>query len=102
MKKTITYITAIIFIAIAGAKAQSSLRPGTSANPPKKSNFFEMREAMNKYFAEHPEEMGKTDDETGGAFSDGAYEKFKRWEYYWESRVTATGEFVSPIVNVNE
>lgn len=102
MKKTITYITAIIFIAIAGAKAQSSLRPGTNANPPQKTNFFEMREAMNKYFAEHPEEMGKTDDETGGAFSDGAYEKFKRWEYYWENHVTASGEFVSPLKNIEE
>ncbi|MCX6275722.1 MAG: hypothetical protein NTV09_11005 [Bacteroidetes bacterium] len=102
MKKTITSITAIFLIAIAGANAQSTLRPGSNTNPPKSSNFFEIRDAMNKYFYAHPEEMRKADEDSPEEISDGAYEKFKRWENYWESRVTATGEFVSPLVNVNE
>ena len=102
MKKTITYIAAILLIALAGAQAQSTLMPGSSANPPKSSNFFEMRDAMNKYFNAHPEKMRKADEDTPKEISDGMYEKFKRWEYYWEGRVTATGEFVSPLVNVNE
>ncbi len=102
MKKTITYITSFLLFAFAGAQAQSTLQPGSGTDTKKKANFYEMRDAMNNYFITHPEKMHDADEESNGKFADGAYEKFKRWEYYWETRISATGEFVSPLVNINE
>ncbi|MEO8085851.1 MAG: T9SS type A sorting domain-containing protein [Bacteroidota bacterium] len=103
MKKVITCIISFFLIAFVSTQAQSTLRPGSGTSK-KGSNFFEMRDAMNKYFSEHPEEMriAGHEDESKPEFEDGAYEKFKRWEYYWQTRISSTGEFVSPLINLNE
>ena len=47
----------------------------------KRTNFFEIQEAFNQYWA------GKTPQKGQG------YKQFKRWEYFWQSRVDSLGSF---------
>lgn len=44
-------------------------------------NFFEMRDAFNTYWEGRTVEKGK------------GYKPFRRWEWYWETRVDANGNF---------
>ena len=50
------------------------------------SNFFDIVEEANNYFAESdiPEEQ---------LYSDNEYIRFKRWEWYWRSRINEDGSF---------
>jgi len=52
-------------------------------------NFYEIQKAFNDYYKANPDELNSDEE------NDGDYEKFKRWEWYWEQRVSATGEFPS-------
>lgn len=49
-------------------------------------NFFETQKAFYEYWKDKPIEKGR------------GYKPFKRWEWYWESRVSKTGEFPSPSI----
>jgi len=50
------------------------------------ANFFETQKAFYEYWKDKPIEKGR------------GYKPFKRWEWYWESRVSKTGEFPSPSI----
>lgn len=50
----------------------------------KNSNFFEKQEAFYEYWDGKEYEKGK------------GYKQFKRWEWFWEQRVDASGEFPAP------
>jgi PKD repeat protein len=54
--------------------------------PEGSGNFHEVRKAFYDYWKDRPIEKGK------------GYKPFKRWEWYWETRVSKTGEFPSPSV----
>ncbi len=88
MKKIqITLILLVVFGI--NASAQSWMKGVTKANP----NFFDIQKA---FYDNYREDTSETDNIVGE--NDGDYEKFKRWEWYWEQRVGRTGEF--PPANV--
>ena len=66
--------------------AQPWMRQITTENP----SFYEIRAAFNEYWKNRPYEKGK------------GYKQFKRWEYYWESRLLANGDFPKSSITVEE
>jgi photosystem II stability/assembly factor-like uncharacterized protein len=52
--------------------------------------FQEIQTAFNEYWKDRPIEKGK------------GYKPFKRWEWYWESRLLPNGEFPSPSITWDE
>ena len=52
------------------------------------SDFFEIQKAFYNYYNAHTR-----DADTGREDNDDEFAKFKRWEYYWETRVDANGNF---------
>lgn len=55
-----------------------------------KPTFQEIQTAFNEYWKDRPIEKGK------------GYKPFKRWEWYWESRLLPNGEFPSPSITWDE
>jgi photosystem II stability/assembly factor-like uncharacterized protein len=55
------------------------------------NNFNTIDSIATKYFKEHPELNFKNQKE-----EDNSYLKYKRWAYYWQSRVNADGTFPDP------
>jgi len=53
-------------------------------------NFYEIQDAFNDYWQDKEYEKGK------------GYKQFKRWEYFWEQRVSPSGEFPSRSQNYRE
>jgi photosystem II stability/assembly factor-like uncharacterized protein len=55
-----------------------------------KPTFQEIQTAFNEYWKDRPIEKGK------------GYKPFKRWEWYWESRLLPNGDFPSPSITWDE
>ncbi|MBX7051164.1 MAG: hypothetical protein K1X54_03920 [Flavobacteriales bacterium] len=53
------------------------------------NNFFDIQQAAETYFNQHETDEG----------SDNAYIKYKRWEWYWKSRIMPDGSFPDLIAN---
>ena len=86
MKKITTLLVVIfLFVTTYRVNAQQWMKSVKTDHP----TFFEIQKAFNDYFKENPEE------ENARKEKDGDVEKYKRWEWYWEQRVSATGEFQS-------
>ena len=83
---------AAILLFLAANMTHAQLRPGNSRPT---NNFF----AIQKKFYET---YGEEKDNHAGETRDGAMEKFKRWEWYWESRVDKYGNFPPANVIINE
>src|SRR5690349_78072 len=73
--------------------AQSS----TKSSKEGKTNFYDIQ---NAFYERHPSQDATSDHEV----TDGEYEKFKRWEWYWEPRVSGmqNGQFPSADILWNE
>ena len=56
---------------------------------PKSTNFFDIQQAFYAHY--DPAHSSEPEDEDGN--KDGEFEKFKRWEWYWQQRVGPTGKF---------
>jgi PKD repeat protein len=53
-------------------------------------NFFEIQQEFETFWKDRPVEKGQ------------GYKQFKRWEYFWEQRVSSTGEFPHSNINLLE
>lgn len=80
-QKTIL-MTAICALGI-NVNAQPWMNDVTDPEP----SFFEIQDAFYSYWKDRPIEKGK------------GYKQFKRWEWYWESRVYADGSFPESSAN---
>lgn len=85
MKKVNFYLI-ILCLVSNFINAQPWMRQITTENP----SFYEIRAAFNEYWKNRPYEKGK------------GYKQFKRWEYYWESRLLANGDFPKSSITVEE
>jgi hypothetical protein len=85
MKKLFFYTFILIFISTF-SDAQPWMSQVNSENP----SFYEIRDAFNAYWKNKPYEKGK------------GYKQFKRWEYYWETRLLPNGDFPKSSVTVEE
>lgn len=57
-------------------------------------SFYDVQKAFNDYWEPFNVEKGKYIDTNGKLVKAPGWKQFKRWEYYWESRVNqTTGEF---------
>ena len=83
--KTITKLFLLILVVVSiQVNAQQWAK---SLEDKKNPTFFEIQKAFNDYYKANPDEQNP------GEENDGDFEKFKRWEWYWEQRVSTTGEF---------
>jgi photosystem II stability/assembly factor-like uncharacterized protein len=85
MKKLFFYTFILIFISTF-SDAQPWMSQVNSENP----SFYEIRDAFYAYWKNKPYEKGK------------GYKQFKRWEYYWETRLLPNGDFPKSSVTVEE
>ncbi len=83
MKKTIVFLFLFLFSLLNYSSAQEWM----GKTNPTTSNFFEIQKAFYNYYSENKREVD-TEEENDDEFA-----KFKRWEYYWETRVDANGNF---------
>lgn len=61
-------------------------------------NFFEIQKKANELY-----KNVKTEDEDGKELPEaGGYAQYKRWEWFWQQRVTPDGKFPNPMVLYNE
>ncbi|MBI3258395.1 MAG: hypothetical protein HYZ54_02775 [Ignavibacteriae bacterium] len=61
-------------------------------------NFFEIQKKANEFY-----KNVKTEDENGKELPEaGGYAQYKRWEWFWQQRVTPDGKFPNPMVIFNE
>lgn len=85
--KNITKIFMLLALVICqGLNAQPWIENLKSENP----TFQEIQQSFNDYWEGKPIEKGK------------GIKPFKRWEWFWESRLLANGEFPSPSINLDE
>ncbi|MBN2756242.1 MAG: T9SS type A sorting domain-containing protein [Bacteroidales bacterium] len=91
MKKIILFIVFIVFANISFSQAWLDNLPRTKTT--KQLTLFDYQKAFNNYWAKYNVKNGKYLKD-GELVKAPGWKQFKRWEYYWESRVNAsTGEF---------
>lgn len=71
----------LFLLAIFSISLHLIAQPWMRKLPEGSGNFHEVRKAFNEYWKERPIERGK------------GYKPFKRWEWYWETRVDKNGNF---------
>lgn len=71
-------IIVLMFFVIESSNSQALLRYVNELNNP---TYFQIRDAYNEYFKDIPEDQRR------------GYKQFKRWEWFWETRVNENGEF---------
>lgn len=86
MKKTNIILIVTFLLSIQMGFSQPWMENITSENP----TFQEIQTAFNEYWKDKPVEKGK------------GFKPFKRWEWYWESRLLPNGEFPSPSITWDE
>jgi photosystem II stability/assembly factor-like uncharacterized protein len=87
MKKAITLFTLITLVILTqGLTAQPWMESVKSDSP----SFQELQESFYEYWKDKPIEKGK------------GYKQFKRWEWYWESRLMPNGEFPPTTITRDE
>jgi photosystem II stability/assembly factor-like uncharacterized protein len=67
-----------------------SAQPWMSNTGTEKRTFKEIQHAFYEYWKDKPVEKGS------------GYKQFKRWEWFWESRLLENGEFPSSSINLDE
>jgi photosystem II stability/assembly factor-like uncharacterized protein len=90
-KCTLSISCFLIFFSAFVAKAQQVNPPHQEAAP----NFYDMKAAFVQHFMLEDQQESRAEE-------DGAYSKYKRWEWYWEQRVSSKGVFPAPGVNWQE
>ncbi len=80
----------IVLVTLFGLNCYSQIQKGIIKSSP---NFFEIQKAFYENYKSDTSESESIDGE-----KDDEFEKFKRWEWYWEQRVGISGEF--PPANV--
>lgn len=65
--------------------------------PEKPANFFEIQQQAREYFRQHPASRESEDDEREA----GGTAQYKRWEWFWQQRVSPNGEFPDPMALYN-
>lgn len=86
---TITVFMLALLSCTVGATAQPWLQ-NVKTQPNKQATFNDIKAAFNDYWQDRPIEKGK------------GYKQFKRWEWYWETRILPDGTFPNPIIVWNE
>lgn len=81
-----TNLLLLLLLSIQMSFSQPWMENVTSNKP----TFQEIQTAFNEYWKDRPIEKGK------------GYKPFKRWEWYWESRLLPNGEFPSPSITWDE
>ncbi len=81
-------VSLLLFLIVFGAEL--SAQPAIDFTKNKNTNFFDIRKKYNEYWVNE-----KSNDESG-------WKKFKRWEYFWETRVMPDGSFPDAIDIINE
>ena len=85
LKKTF-FSFLLLSLFINKSQAQPWVENINSENP----TFYEIVDAFNAYWKNRPYEKGK------------GFKQFKRWEYYWETRLMPNGDFPQPDFILNE
>lgn len=75
---------------------ESAAQQDKTKSSDSKPNFFEIREKF--YDGYMGTDLEIEDEKT----KDGTYEKFKRWEWFWQSRVNKDGSFPPPDILISE
>lgn len=98
MKKQFLYIVAVfVGLSVSAQKWTANLPTVKSSSPP---TFFEYQDAFNSYWEPYKVKNGYYTNNQGVVKKAYGWKQFKRWEYYWETRVNAlSGEF--PSANLN-
>ncbi len=96
MKK---YLFAAFFFAVPvfatyGQKITTTQKDFQKSDP----TFFDIQREFYAHY--DPAHAAEPEDEDGN--KDGEFEKFKRWEWYWQPRVGTTGKFPAPDVLLTE
>ncbi|MFM7543785.1 MAG: VPS10 domain-containing protein [Ignavibacteria bacterium] len=87
MKNFLTLSMLVFFIiSFNDVKAQQWF----DTNLPATATFKDIKQSFNDYWKGKQIERGK------------GYKQFKRWEWYWESRLMPNGEFPSPTITMDE
>jgi len=88
MKKTAIKLILVLLLVVSfqGVNAQPWMENVKTENP----TFKEIQNSFYDYWKDRPMEKGK------------GYKPFKRWEWYWESRLLPNGEFPSPSITWDE
>ena len=96
MKK---YLLAALLFAVPGFVAYGQqLNKAQNETQKPDPTFFDLQRAFYAHY--DPAHASEPEDEDGN--KDGDYEKFKRWEWYWQPRVGKTGKFPAPDVLLTE
>src|ERR1700741_2566150 len=106
MKKNILLIACFILMS-ATLFSQQTEDFAKLMNDPN-SNFFEVQKAFNAYHARMEKEHDKNErwykkwKKEGEEEEESGYEIYKRWEYFMQSRVDASGKLPDPAIVWNE
>ena len=85
MKTTIKFLLVIsLFVLSFKVNAQPWMKSLKTEHP----TFFEIQKSFYDYYKTNNEDKKESTEE-----KDGSYEKFKRWEWFWEQRVDKNGNF---------
>lgn len=86
--KTIT--KTILFMLFLLSSQMSFSQPWMNKVTSEKPTFKKIQTSFNDYWKDRPIEKGQ------------GYKPFKRWEWYWESRLLPNGDFPSPSITLDE
>ncbi|MFZ4564209.1 MAG: hypothetical protein ACOYNU_12580, partial [Bacteroidales bacterium] len=90
-KSVVVAFCIVLFICLnTSIHSVSAQEPSGAADTPEKANFHQIQKSFNDYWKGRKVTKGS------------GYKPFKRWEWYWESRVNPDGTFPPNNVVVSE
>ena len=84
------FVIFFMIVLISFCYKEAKAQPWIETNRPASATFQEIKQSFNDYWKDKQIERGK------------GYKQFKRWEWFWESRLLPNGEFPSPTITMDE
>jgi photosystem II stability/assembly factor-like uncharacterized protein len=84
------YAILFMIVIISFCYTEAIAQPWIETNRPASATFQDIKQSFNDYWKDKQIERGR------------GYKQFKRWEWFWESRLMPNGEFPSPTITMDE
>lgn len=99
MKRTILLFLSLLFIGVVSAQQWTKNLPTQKASS--EHTFYDYQDAFYSYWESYNVKNGKYVDDQGNIKKASGWKQFKRWEYFWETRIDKkSGHFVD--VNLSD
>lgn len=93
MKRTILLFLSLLFVGILSAQQWTKNLPTQKASS--EHTFYDYQDAFYSYWESYKVKDGKYIDDQGNIKKASGWKQFKRWEYFWETRIDKkSGHFV--------